>query len=43
MAKNCESCKKKIEFDEYGKFKGTIIKVKDDDNKNYFSNFDHVV
>ncbi len=28
MAKNCEVCGEKIEEDEFGKLKGTIVKVK---------------
>ncbi len=34
MANKCEFCKEKIMEDEMGKLLGTIIKVKNEDNKN---------
>jgi len=33
MAKKCANCKENIE-EEYGKLQGTVIKVKDENNKN---------
>ena len=38
MAEKCESCGEKIEKDEIGKIKGTIVKVKKD-KKNEFVYF----
>lgn len=38
MAEKCESCGEKIEKDEIGKIKGTIVKVKED-KKNEFVYF----
>jgi len=35
MAQKCILCDEKIE-EEYGKLKGTIVKVKDENNKNQF-------
>ncbi len=35
MTKKCAICSEKIE-EEYGKLKGTIIKVKDENKKNEF-------
>ena len=34
MSIKCEICKEKIEEDEMGKINGTMIKVKNSDNKN---------
>ena len=36
MTKKCELCNEKIEEDEMGKINGTIVKIKNSDNKNDF-------